>query len=321
MIGVKNQRWELGHHRWSSPGDLFRPSEHEVFRIEGDGADETAQAFIAQHHYSKAYPSARFRYGLSSHGRTVGMAVFSYPCNDRVLTNVFPVEPLEAVELGRFVLLDGTGFNSETWFLARCFEMLRQEKVVEEKTGRELRGVLGVVSFSDPMPRRTAEGRIVLPGHIGQIYAAHNGCYLGRGDARTVQVLPNGTSFHHRGEQKIKAAGATLEHSASCAQCAAAWSRKGPRRSSCSEGKRLLKRSSGWRGCVQRLEEAGAAHLLDAEGHPMADPGEWFSAELPKLNITRLRHRGCHKYAWALAKTMRRGLISSGPYPKQIDAA
>ena len=58
----------------------------------------------------------------------------------------------DAVELGRLVLLDEVPGNGESWFIARCFELLRRE------------GIVGVLSFSDPVPRTTADGRKVLPG-------------------------------------------------------------------------------------------------------------------------------------------------------------
>jgi len=81
------------------------------------------------------------------------VAVFSHPTNDRTLTNVFPgIDVTHLVELGRFVLLDEVGYNGETWFLARCLEELRR------------RAFRGVVSFSDPMPRTSRDGRTVLPG-------------------------------------------------------------------------------------------------------------------------------------------------------------
>src|SRR5206468_2839829 len=109
------------------------------------------------------------------------------PCNDKVLTNTFKdlPSPTAAVELGRFVLLDEVAGNGETWFLARCFEQLR---------GR----VVGVVSFSDPIPRTAINGREVFPGHIGGIYQAFNGRCLGRGTPRTLRLLPDGTVFSDR---------------------------------------------------------------------------------------------------------------------------
>jgi hypothetical protein len=49
---------------------------------------------------------------------------------------------------------------------------------------------------ADPVPRRTASGVLVTPGHVGTIYAATNAVYAGRATARTVKLLPDGTVFH-----------------------------------------------------------------------------------------------------------------------------
>lgn len=51
-------------------------------------------------------------------------------------------------------------------------------------------------SFADPVPRRTASGVLVMPGHVGTIYAATNAVYAGRATARTVKLLPDGTVFN-----------------------------------------------------------------------------------------------------------------------------
>jgi len=184
------QRWRDGRDRYRLAGEVIDPRQYEVAAIAGDGP---ARAFVCAHHYSGTYPAARFRFGLYRGAALVGVAVYSHPCNDRVLTSVFPGSPLEAVELGRFVLLDDVPGNGETWFLARTFEQLRAERL------------RGVVSFSDPIPRRTADGRLVFPGHLGVIYQAHNGVYLGRSTPRTLRILPDGTVWSARAIQKIRA--------------------------------------------------------------------------------------------------------------------
>lgn len=187
---MPNQRWNEGRSSYRPAGEVIQTSDYDVEPIFDD---KEPKAFVERHHYSGTYPAARFRFGLYHKGVLSGVAIFSHPCNDRVLTKVFPVEdPKMAVELGRFVLLDHVPSNGETWALARCFEFLR------------VFGIAGVISFSDPMPRTTQDGKTVLPGHIGTIYQAHNGVYLGRGDARTLKILPDGRSFNHRAEQKIR---------------------------------------------------------------------------------------------------------------------
>jgi hypothetical protein len=94
----------------------IRTAEYEVAEVSDD---TTARQFILQHHYAHSYPSARFRVGLYRHGELAGVAVFSHPCSNAVLTNVFEAPVLTTVELGRFVLLDSVAGNGETWFLAR----------------------------------------------------------------------------------------------------------------------------------------------------------------------------------------------------------
>lgn len=213
-----------GNQRWHARRDSYRPSAEPICTLAHEVApiadDATARAFVLEHHYSCSYPAARYRFGLYRHGRLAGVAVFSHPCSDRVITNVFPVPAVEAVELGRFVLLDEVEGNGETWFLARAFELLRRE------------GLVGVVSFSDPVPRATAAGAVVFPGHLGTIYQAHNGCYLGRSTARTLRLLPDGTVLSSRSLQKIRA------------------------------------REQGWRYSAGLLESAGAAPLGEGDPRP-----------------------------------------------------
>lgn len=182
-----NQRWCQGRASYR-PADPIRPADYEVVPLDGD---VTAKRFVLEHHYSGTYPAARVRHGLYRHGVLVGVAVFSHPCNDVVLTSVFP-DARTSVELGRFVLLDEVPGNGETWFLGRCFALLRHV------------GLRGVVSFSDPVARSTADGRRIFPGHIGTIYQAHNAGYLGRGTARTLRILPDGQVLSARALQKMR---------------------------------------------------------------------------------------------------------------------
>ncbi len=180
--------------RW--PGELQTPTE-PIKTAEYDVAeipdDTTAREFITRHHYSHTFPAARYRVGLYRHGELSGVAVFSHPCSNAVLTNVFEAPVLTTVVLGRFVLLDSVAGNGETWFLARSFDILRKQH-----------SIVGVVSFSDPLQRRTASGEVVHMGHFGTIYQAHNGIYLGRGTARSLHLLPDGRVFSERAAQKIR---------------------------------------------------------------------------------------------------------------------
>jgi hypothetical protein len=186
-----NQRWAEGRASYRRPEEPIRTAEYDVAEIHDD---TTARDFILTHHYSGTFPAARFRAGLYRRGELVGVAVFSHPCSDKVLTNVFPGKATDSVELGRFVLLDEVPGNGETWFLARAFDILKTHKIT------------GVVSFSDPMPRKTVTGDLVFRGHYGAIYAAHNAVFLGRSTARTLRLLPDGRVFSDRAAQKIRKA-------------------------------------------------------------------------------------------------------------------
>ena len=186
------QRWRdrQGSYRVPSKEQRFDPT---LFEVELLHDDTRPRAFVEQHHYSGSYPSARYRFGLrGAAGELVGVAVFSHPTQNSVLTNWLGGEAIESVELGRFVLLDHIKANAETWFLARCFKKLRHE------------GLRGVLAFSDPLPRRDQSGQLTLPGHIGTIYQAFNGVYLGRATARTLRMLPNGRVMNDRTIQKIR---------------------------------------------------------------------------------------------------------------------
>lgn len=49
------------------------------------------------------------------------------------------------------------------------------------------------------------DGERVFPGHIGTIYQASNAVYLGRGQRRTLRLLPDGTVMSARSISKIRA--------------------------------------------------------------------------------------------------------------------
>lgn len=182
------QRWRAGRDSYRPAGEVIDTRAHEVALVPDD---RTAKDFVVGHHYSGSYPAARYRVGLYERGELVGVAVFSHPSNPLALRPL--PTTLESVELGRFVLLDRVAGNGETWFLARAFELLRAE------------GIVGVVSFSDPFPRRKASGEIVFGGHVGTIYQAHNAVYLGRARSDTMRLLPDGRSLHNRSLAKLRA--------------------------------------------------------------------------------------------------------------------
>jgi hypothetical protein len=194
---ISNQRWRRGFDRYRPAAESIRTADYDVVELPDD---RLAKAFVLVHHYSGSYPAARWRFGLFHRGTLQGVAVFSHPCNDRVLTTVFPGTATDSVELGRFVLLDEVPGNGETWMLGQCFHLLRRE------------GLAGVVAFSDPCRRLNRAGVPIFAGHIGTIYQAHNATYLGRGTPRTLSVLPDGSVLSERAQQKVRAADRGLRY-------------------------------------------------------------------------------------------------------------
>lgn len=266
MIAVDhngNQRWRERRQSFRPAGEAFVPSEFEVAEI----SERAARAFVELHHYSASYPAARFRFGLARRGELVGVAVYSHPCNDAVITNAFPMlQPTEGTELGRLVLLDEVPGNAESFFVARNHELLR---------GR----VAGVVSHSDPMARTCADGSVVMPGHVGTIYQAHNGRYLGRGrgelltmtrcgrviSRRSLSKLRNGERGASRVYEQLRAAGAPeirqLEDPAAYVQRAIA---EGPFRQVRHPGNHVYAWPLGDRRARRQLLE----HFAPAQAYP-----------------------------------------------------
>jgi hypothetical protein len=193
LANVPCQRWNHGESKFLMPAfdEIFDRDRYSV-----DVLDEaTAKEFVLTHHYSRSYPAAVFRVGLfGARGRLEGVAVFSVPMNQRVVPAYTGLQANQGVELGRFVLVDSAPRNSESYFLGGCFNLLRRERPA----------VQAVVSYSDPVKRCAADGRVLTPGHVGIIYQAHNGRYVGRGSARTLHMMPDGRILSPRTLSKIR---------------------------------------------------------------------------------------------------------------------
>ncbi len=192
-----NQRWNRRRDSYRPPAEPIDPSRYGVALVE---RDREARAFVEAHHYAASYPAARARVGLyRMRGPTlselVGVAVFSVPMSNAVVPKWMPgLDGDAGVELGRLVLLDDVEGNGESWFLARAFRLLRGE----------LPGVRGVVSFSDPMQRKTEAGHLVMPGHVGTVYQALNGRHVGRTRPRWLHLDRAGRVVSDRALSKIR---------------------------------------------------------------------------------------------------------------------
>lgn len=187
------QRWIEGDPRWvKPPRPLFQPADHHVARI----TEPDARAFVETHHYSRSFPSQRVCVGLfeTDLARLVGVAVFSIPAQQAVIPKwTGQQEHEKGTELGRFVLLDGVGYNAESWFGRRAFRVLTDETPIES-----------VVSYSDPVERADADGLVIKPGHVGTIYKGLGALFKGRSRARTLLLRPDGTTFSERSLFKIR---------------------------------------------------------------------------------------------------------------------
>lgn len=169
-------------------GETIRTAAYDVVEFPDD---TTPRAFVERHHYSGSWVAARFRFGLYQSGELAGVAVFSVPASGAAHRARWPMlAPSEAVDLGRFVLVDSVPGNGESYFIGRCFALLR---------GR----VTGVASCADPVVRVTAGGGKIFPGHVGTIYQATNGRYNGRTNAATLRMLPDGRVLSNRAQGKL----------------------------------------------------------------------------------------------------------------------
>lgn len=254
-------------------GELDRT--YEVRRITRD----VAEPYVVANHYAGSHVACRRSFGLYRAGVLVGVASYCVT-SEAALTLVFPeLEPgAESFELGRLVLDDSCPGNTESWFLARCEEYLLAK------------GVAGIVTFADPVPRRMASGLIVFPGHVGFIYQAGNYLRAGRNTRRTQWMLRDGTFLNGITMQKIR------------------------------------KQDRGHEAAEKMLVDRWGAKPM----RPGQKPAAWLQEVRndPAVGVRLLRHGGCHRYYKPLGanKRQRDQVVVSdrirdltGPYPKQPD--
>jgi hypothetical protein len=188
------QRWRERRDTYRPAGEPIDPRRYGVEVV----LERDARAFVERHHYSASFPAARLSVGLwRSRGAVwapelAGVAVFSVSVQPAAVNRWCGTAA--GVELGRFVLLDEEPANAETWFLARAFRELRAA----------LPAVRAVLAYSDPVPRTTAGGAVVMPGHLGIIYQAHNGRSVGRSRRRTLVLDADGRVVSERSLSKIR---------------------------------------------------------------------------------------------------------------------
>jgi hypothetical protein len=179
----------------------------------------------------------------------------------------------ESAEISRLALIDEVPANGESFFTAAALRLAAE------------RGVRGVVTFSDPIPRarRTGDGQMISSnGHWGIVYQSCNFVFTGRGTARTLTVLPDGTVLTARSRAKLTGG------------------------------------EAGAAGVARRLEALGAPPRLPGQA-----AGQWVTEALEHIGARRVRHPGNFRYALPVGRSRAersRTVIALGamPYPKDI---
>lgn len=189
------QRWKKKRALWVPRTVLFDPSRAEVALL----PEPDAKEFVTTHHYSGSWPAARVRVGLFQKrpfeaSQLVGTAVFGVGMQPLSISKYLGVDAAFGVELSRFVLLDEVAFNGESWFLRRCFRLLREQ----------LPEVKGVLAYADPMAYDDINGRVTKKGHSGQIYRAFSASYKGTSLPRTIRLSPSGHVLSDRSLAKVR---------------------------------------------------------------------------------------------------------------------
>lgn len=196
QLGLFCQRWDKRRASYRPAGEIFDPRYVSVQPLD----EARAKAFVCREHYAASYPAARFRAGVfvkepCRPERLAGVGVFSVPMNQRVVPAYFEgFDPLQGIELGRFVLDSTLASNAESWALVRMHRLLRQA----------LPDVRGVLAYSDPVERRDEAGQVVKRGHVGTIYKATNARYRGTSSPRTLWLAPSGAGLADRLLSKVR---------------------------------------------------------------------------------------------------------------------
>lgn len=141
-------------------------------------AGGVGRAFIREHHYSRSCHNGPMCWGLFDGEDMIGVLAFATPNSENVRRSVFGAgHENEVTELHRLVLLDGTPTNTESWFIARAMQGLREYRP-------QIRAVL---SFADS-----------TEGHVGTIYQATNAVYTGMTGRATFYRDTEGRLRHPR---------------------------------------------------------------------------------------------------------------------------
>tara|TARA_Y100000389_G_scaffold192113_1_gene219208 strand:+ start:5531 stop:7168 length:1638 start_codon:yes stop_codon:yes gene_type:complete len=168
-----------------------------------------ASRFVTTNHYLSSYPQHTASYGLYLKAKLVGVAVYSNPARNSG-KRYGNVPQSQVQELSRLVLLPSAKSGAETYFLAESLKRFKSYFRTAERTmagsKREPRELSVLISHSDPMPVvNKVSQRVVLSGHIGNIYQARSMLYTGRSRIAYRYTTWDGKPIPARSLTKIRA--------------------------------------------------------------------------------------------------------------------
>ena len=153
--------------------------------------------FVEKHHYSHSVNGvqhiqcfALFKEGKFGFDKEmIGAAMYCYPSMPSTAKKYNPINPDRCWELRRFVCIDDTPKNTESYFISQCHKWIKQNTNIEV-----------IVSFAD-----------LEEGHSGVIYKASNFHFYGQTGGGT-KLMVDGVLRHNRSlNQSKRTFGRTLK--------------------------------------------------------------------------------------------------------------
>lgn len=266
-----SQRWRDGNSCWAPTRSLIDTGRHRIERI----GESQARAFLCRHHYSGTMGVARLAVGLFrkeafQSERLAGVAVFGVPIQPAAAQRWCGLPAPAVVDLNRLALLDEVEFNGESWFVARALALLH--KILPE--------VRGLICYSDPVPRRRADGSTLMPGHRGQCYQSVNMRFVGRSSARTLTLAGDGRVFSERALSKLRNGESGADYAQQQLEASGA-----PKRNSGESGAAYLQRALAAPG-MRRLRHPGNFVYVTGIGRHRSDKGLAPALPYPRQALT-----------------------------------
>lgn len=168
--------------RWVAHRAVSDPERYRIERIE----EGLARRFCERHHYAGNLGAVRLSIGLYERGRAgetelVGVCVFGMLMQPRAAERWCGQDSRFVPEPHRLCLRDRAPFNAESFFVARA-----------------------LISYSDPVPRFDAAGRMTKFGHVGVCNQALQMRFTGTSRARTLILSRAGAVLSARSLSKLR---------------------------------------------------------------------------------------------------------------------